>query len=306
MSARFPHIVGLVSAPHTAMHADGSLNLGLIEKQAATLASAGVVGAFVCGTTGEGQSLTTGERMQIAQRWRDVAGKDLKVIVHIGHTSLAEAKGLAAHAQKIGADALGTLPPFFFKPGVNELVTFCAELAAAAPKLPFYYYHIPSMTGVNVKVCDFLSAAADRIPTLAGAKFTFEDLMDFARCLRMQDGRFDMLFGRDEVLLAGLSLGAKGAVGSTYNYAAALYLDIIKAFAAGDMARAQAQQARSIDFIQVLIKYGGTRASKAMMKMTGIDCGPVRSPLAPVSDAEYHSMQADLEKVGFFEYCTKA
>ncbi len=303
---RFPHIEGLVSAPHTAMNADGSLNLGMIEQQARTLSSAGVVGAFVCGTTGEGQSLTTDERMQIAQRWRDVAGKDLMVIVHIGHTSLAEAKALAAHAQKIGADSIGALPPFFFKPGVNELVAFYAELAAAAPKLPLYYYHIPSMTGVNIKVYDFLAAGGDKIPTLAGAKFTFEDLMDFARCLRMQDGRFDMLFGRDEILLAGLSLGAKGGVGSTYNYAPALYLDIIKAFAAGDLARAQSLQARSIDFIQVLVKYGGLRTSKAIMKMTGIDCGPVRLPLAPVGEQEYRSMQADLEEVGFFTYCTNA
>lgn len=302
----FPHIQGLVAAPHTAMYADGSVNLGMIEKQAAALASAGVAGAFVCGTTGEGQSMTADERMKVAARWREAAGGNLKVIVHVGHTSGAEAQALAAHAQQIGADAIAALGPFFFKPGLNELVAFCADLAAAAPRLPFYYYHIPSMTGVNVKVHDLLAAGGDKIPTLAGAKFTCEDLMDFGRCVRMQDGRFDMLFGRDEILLAGLSMGAKGGVGTTYNYAAALYLDIIHAFATGDLARAQAQQARSIDFIQVLVKYGGTRASKAIMKMTGIDCGPARLPLAAVGEQEYHSIHTDLERIGFFTYCTKA
>src|SRR3954469_8189210 len=120
------------------------------------------------------------------------------------------------------------MAPFFFRPGtVQELVDFMAQVAAAAPALPFYYYHIPSMTGVHIPAAEFLRAAADRIPNLAGVKFTFENLMDYAECVRFSGGRFDVLFGRDEMLLAGLSLGAHGAIGSTYNFAAPVYHRII-------------------------------------------------------------------------------
>ena len=85
MPAHPTPLLGLVAAPFTAFHTDGSLNLALIEKQAASLVANGVAGAFVCGTTGEGISLTVAERMQVAERWQQVAGPQLRVIVHVGH-----------------------------------------------------------------------------------------------------------------------------------------------------------------------------------------------------------------------------
>src|SRR5438105_15938504 len=109
-------LTGLIAAPFTAFHDDGSLNLALIEKQAASLLANGVTGAFICGTTGEGPSLTTAERMQVAERWQSAAGAQLRVIVHVGHTALGDCQALAAHAQQIGAAAIGCVAPFFYKP----------------------------------------------------------------------------------------------------------------------------------------------------------------------------------------------
>ena len=141
---------GLIAAPFTAMRQDGSLNLDFITKQAAYLIETGVSGAFVCGTTGEGQSLSTRERMEVAERWVEAAGTRLKVIVHVAHNSLEESQHSARHAEKIGAHAIASLGPTFFKPAtVEQLVDFCIPTAAAAPSLPFYYYHIPVMTGVE-------------------------------------------------------------------------------------------------------------------------------------------------------------
>ncbi len=80
-----PHVTGLVPAPHTPMHADGSVNLDTIDKQAELLIANGVSGVFVCGTTGEGMSLTVQERLDIAERWQALAGDTLQVIVHVGH-----------------------------------------------------------------------------------------------------------------------------------------------------------------------------------------------------------------------------
>jgi len=303
MSAR---LTGLIAAPFTPMREDGAVWLEQIEVQAAALAASGVSGGFVCGSTGESLSLTVPERKQVTERWVASAPDGLAVIAHVGHNCLAESQALAAHAQEAGAAAIGAMPPCFFKPAtLDALVDWCAAVAAAAPDLPFYYYHIPSMTGVDIFVAELLEAAADRIPTLAGVKFTYENLLDFSRCVQLGGGRFNMLFGRDEILLAGLALGADGAVGSTYNFSAPLYLRIIEAFEAGDIAAARAAQARAGEIIVALLKYGGMPAFKAVMAMIGVDCGPVRPPLRPLTPERSRSLRTDLERLGFFDDCNR-
>ena len=107
---------GLVAAPYTPMHPDGTINFDLIGNYSRMLAANGVRGAFVCGTTGESMSLTVEERLRVAERWRATAPGELDVIVHVGHTCLADCVTLAAHAQSIGARAIGAMAPFFFKP----------------------------------------------------------------------------------------------------------------------------------------------------------------------------------------------
>jgi N-acetylneuraminate lyase len=297
---------GLIAAPHTPMHADGSLDLDRVERQARFLRSNGVKGGFVCGSTGEGPSLTSAERKAVVERWLQEAPADFPVIVSVAHTSLGECRALAEHAQEKGAAGVAAIAPYYFKPArVQELVSFCAEVARAAPELPFYFYHIPALTSVALPVRDFLLAAKEEIPNLVGVKYTYEDLADFGRCVELDDGRYNMLFGRDEMLLAGLALGAKGAVGSTYNYAAPLYLRLIEAFEKGDMASARAAQSRSREFIELLFRFRGVSAGKAIMGLVGLDMGPVRLPLRDLADDERLILKAELERIGFFEYCCK-
>ncbi len=121
----------------------------------------------------------------------------------------------------------------------------------------------------------------------------------YTQCLNLEDGRFNILFGRDEILLAALALGATGAVGSTYNYMAPVYHQIISAFQAGDMETARHWQMLSIQIIAVMARHGGLPAGKAMMKILGLDCGPVRPPLKNVSAEQYAALQNDLACVGF-------
>jgi N-acetylneuraminate lyase len=136
-------------------------------------------------------------------------------------------------------------------------------------------------------------------------KFTHENLMDFGRASEVSSGKYTLLFGRDEILLSGLALGARGAVGSTYNFAAPLFLRIIEAFDRGDMIAARRDQSRAMDFIEILNRHGGLAAGKSVMKLVGVDCGPVRLPLRAVSAAEEKSLREGLERVGFFDYSCK-
>jgi N-acetylneuraminate lyase len=287
------------------MGANGAINLNAVDPYARWLHHHQVVGAFICGTTGEGMSLTLNERQQLAERWVATAPSGLRVIVHVGHNSLPDCRTLAAHAQSIGADSIACISPFFFKPaGVAALVDWCAQVADAAPRLPFYYYHLPSMSGVSLKVSEFLRVAAARIPTLAGVKFTYEDLDDFECCLQYEDARFDILFGRDELLLSALRRGARGAVGSTYNYAAPLYQALIAAYAQGDQAKAEDLQALAVRMIRQFLECGAhpVAAFKWFMSRVGVDCGPVRLPLHEPTPEQISALEPKLEASGIFAW----
>lgn len=295
---------GLIAAPFTPFQADGRLALDVIPQQAAQLVADGVSGAFVCGSTGEGASLTLTERQQVAEAWIRSAPASLSVIVHVGHTAVAESCELARHAAESGAAAFAAYAPHYFKPGsIEDLVRCCETIAAAAPSLPFYYYHIPSMTGVGLSCEAFLSVAHERIPNLAGIKFTHENLMDYLACLRFADGRYDILFGRDECLLAALALGAQGAVGSTYNYIAPIFHQLRTAFAAGDLDQARALQEKANRIIQLMIDHGGQSAGKVIASLRGVDLGPVRAPLRPLNAAQTKQLRAALVAVGWLTDC---
>jgi N-acetylneuraminate lyase len=295
-----PRLTGLIAAPFTPMHADGSINLGVIQRQSRALGEGRIGGAFICGTTGEGFSLTADERIQIAEQWMAVAPRSLSVIVHVGHQSISESRALAAHAEKIDVSAFATTAPTFFRvTKLEQLVEYCEEVAAAAPSLPFYYYHFPAMTGADFLMVDFLKLASKRIPNLAGIKFTHENLMDYTRCLNFAEGRFNILFGRDEILLAALAMGAAGAVGSTYNYMPEIYHSLIEAFNEGDFEAARQSQTQAIQVIAIMSRHGGLPAGKAMMNLVGLDCGPVRPPLQNISSDTFELLTNELEAVGF-------
>ena len=297
-------IQGLVAATHTPFHADGSLNLAIVETQAAHLLATGVGHAFVGGTTGESSSLTLAERQALAARWFEVTrGSALKGIVHVGANCLANSRTLAAQAQELGAVAVSALAPSYFKPGsVATLVASMAEVASAAPELPFYYYEIPSMTGLALSPSGFLDQAAERIPNLAGIKFTSSNLMEYQLCRASHDGRFDIPFGFDEMMLGALALGAKGAVGSSFNFAAPIYNRLIAAFERGDLISAREEQMRSVQTIQRLASRGYMGAAKAVMKMLGVDVGPARLPCGNLDDAQTQALRLELEQLGFFEW----
>jgi N-acetylneuraminate lyase len=295
---------GLVAATHTPFSADGQLNLDMVEKQAEHLFKSGVGAVFIGGTTGENHSLSVAERLALTQQWSDVArGSKLRLVVHVGSNCLVDARSLAAQAQSLGVSAIAAFAPSYFKPdSLESLIASCAEIATAAPRTPFYYYDIPSFTGVRLSMPDFLSLASERIPTLAGIKFSNPDLMAYQRCLHTLDGRFDMPWGFDEYLLAALALGGQGAVGSTYNFAAPIYLRLIAAFERGDIVAARAEQYRSVQMIDLIASYGFIPASKAVMEFLGIEVGPARLPFTNLQNEKRDRLRSSLEKLGFFSW----
>lgn len=295
-------VQGLIAAAFTPFHEDGSINFTLIPALVDKLAADGLRGIFVCGSNGEGPNMTTAERMEVAAAFTKAANKRLLIFVHVGHSSIAEARTLAAHAQQIGADAISAVAAFYFKPtSVQNLADSMALIAAAAPELPFYYYHIPHLTGVGMDMIEFLKIAGPAIPNLAGIKYTATTLQEYQACLQYKNGQYDILYGLDEMLLPAMAVGAKGAIGSTYTFAAPLYLQTMEAFRKGEMERAQTLHAYMVEVIRVLVKYPPIPGQKAIMQMLGWNLGPCRLPLTTFPEAAYAKFHDELAALSFFE-----
>ena len=303
-----PPLHGLVAATHTPFHHDGSLNLAVVEKQAAHMLQWKVGVVFIGGSTGEGHSLTIEERCQLAARWTAVVrGAALRVIVHVGTNCVEDARTLSAQAEQLGAAAIGALAPTYFKPrDLATLIATMARIAAAAPETPFYYYDIPALTGLNHSMPDFLAQAPAHIPTLAGLKFTNPDLMAYQYVLRADGGKWDVPFGVDEHFLGALAMGARGAVGSGFNFAAPVYTRLMKAFVAGDLPTAREEQFRGVRLIKLLASYGYMGAAKATMQMLGIDVGPARLPNTTLTTEQAAKLRGELEALGFFDWLSPA
>ena len=301
-------IVGLIDAPFTPLDDRGNVNYAPIEAYAALLARNGLRGVFINGSSGEGYLLSDDERRRLAERWMGVVPQGFKVIVHVGSTCVRASRQLAEHAAAIGAWGIGTMaPPFPKVSRVEELVAYCEEIAAGAPQLPFYYYHIPAFNGAYLPMTDFLKAVDGRIPNFAGIKYTYESLYEYNQCRLYGDGKFDMLHGQDETLLPSLAMGgARGGICGTTNYNAPCLTGILDAWAAGELERARALQNYAQDVINVICHYrGNIVAGKRIMKLIGLDLGRNRTPFQNMTDEEEARMRAELEAIDFFNRCNR-
>ncbi len=292
---------GLIPAAHTPFHADGGLNLAAVSLQADLYRDSGVKGVFLCGTTGEWASLAIDERRALLERWLEVAGDDMTIATHVGHHCQSDAVALATHAHKAGAHAVAVMAPSYFKPAtVRDVVEFCAPIAAAAEPLPFYYYHIPGATGVRLSPADVLHEARFRIPTLKGLKFSDIDPLELQRAIALDEGAFDVFLGCDEGLLAGYVFGVKGSIGATYSFTAPHFERMRAALVAGDLVQARARQLQAALMVKTLADFGFLAASKAVMKLIGVDCGPMRPPIASLTDSETRSLAEKLARFDVF------
>ena len=299
-----PPLHELVAAVHSPFHADGSLAPEVVRTQATFLAANGIRTVFITGTTGECHSLTCAERLSLYDAWSDArATHGLRVVAHVGANAIGDARMLARRASELKFDAISAFAPSYHKPpDLSALVEWCALIASEAPGLPFYYYDIPSLTAVSFPMERFLAEAPARIPTLAGIKFTNPDLMSYRRSLDAAGSRFDLPWGVDEMLLAALATGARGGVGSTYNWAPKLYLNLRAAFEGGDWDTARRLQSVSISMVDAISATGFMGTAKALLRQLGVPVGPARPPLGNPAAGEIETLLARLRQLGFDEW----
>lgn len=296
-------IEGLIAPVFTPLKENGELCLEKIADYATDLKKKKLSGAFILGSSGEGMLLSTRERKAVVEEWSKYGSDNFRLIVHVGDTSYQEAQELAIHARENNVFSISSMGPVFLQPKrVEELVEYCYQIASVVPELPFYYYHIPVRTGIQASMLDFLRIGSQRIPNLAGIKYTHSNFMEMQQCLAFDNGRFDIVHGSDATLICGLVIGIKGGIGTTYNFIPHVYYKIIEAFNAGDISEAKTHQMFSVQVNDIMARYGGgIVVGKAMEKLAGLDCGPCRIPLKNLSEAEAALMKEELEAIGFFD-----
>mmetsp|Transcript_16177 Transcript_16177/g.41627 ORF Transcript_16177/g.41627 Transcript_16177/m.41627 type:complete len:338 (+) Transcript_16177:53-1066(+) len=301
-------IKGVMAATYTPMKNGGmELDLTKVKPYAAHLASINVTHAMPAGTSGESVSLTVSERKQLAEEWAKVApGIGVKVYIHVGAESLLDAIELARHAATLpGVSGIVCMPPVYFKPSLETLHDFLAAVSGAAPALPIWYYHIPVFTGVlQGRAHELLQLAekTGKLPKLMGIKFTDYDLADFTACLQVANGKYNLLFGRDDKGLSALMLGCDGVVSSTVNYSPTLR-EVVQLYAKGDLRGAAAAQQKNADLCDTFGPYGldAKNVQKAIMRMVGVDVGPSRLPYQDLTPSEYAALEAKLQSKGFID-----
>lgn len=296
----------LIAATYTPMRQDYTLNLDIIREYGQFLKSNKVEGAFVNGSTGDFVSMSTNERKQLIAAWSKNKPENFFLTNHVGHTNLREAQELAAHSESL-ADAICVLPPYYFKPKtLQRLLFYCTEIAKSAPSIPFYYYHIPVLTGVDYPMIDFLEMAVKTIPNFAGIKYSHNNPSDFKKCLNFKNGSQNILFGVDEELVSSLPLGATGWVGSTYNHLAPLYYDIIASFRNGDSRKAEELQKKAVLFVGTLDSISGFNgAGKSFMRLFGLDMGPSRFPHNTMTNQQLKIVVEQLSQKGLLPHFSK-
>eukprot|EP00928_Gymnodinium_smaydae_P089269 TRINITY_DN73258_c0_g1_i1.p1 TRINITY_DN73258_c0_g1~~TRINITY_DN73258_c0_g1_i1.p1 ORF type:complete len:365 (-),score=69.81 TRINITY_DN73258_c0_g1_i1:103-1197(-) len=282
-------IKGRVTAVLTDYNDDGSLNLQSIPEMAKFQRRMGVAGVFVGGTTGDSVAMTLAERKALAEAWAPEArAQGLTFIVHVGAEALGDAVDLAQHAERIGADAIGAMPSIFFKPATVEIAAmWLQKIGAAAPKLPLYYYHIPSMTGVVFKMLDLIKAVEQvGVPQFVGVKYTglYEPQcwIDFERCRAYKGGRYEVFCGREEMTVQALAVGTEGFIGSQMNFAADVYASIASAWPNATRALQIQAVGQNLLTSYMGILPSGVKGEHVVMEYAGLPMGSPRLPsLAP-------------------------
>ncbi|MDG2095726.1 MAG: dihydrodipicolinate synthase family protein [Phycisphaerales bacterium] len=291
---------GLSAATYTPTNDDGSLNLDVVPAYAEHLGKSAVNSVFICGTTGESVSFTMSERIDLIEAWCPEAKKQgLATIFHAGSPCQSEAIEMSKAAAAAGVDVIAAMAPPCIPPAsVDDLVEFLKPIAKAAGETPFLFYDNPSRSHVDFPPTLTLDAMMGSIPNFAGVKLTRCDLENLEQAVETCGDDAQVIFACDQMLLFGLQLGVKSAIGAAYNHSAGLFQQMMNAHEAGDMITATAAHDKVVVMIDVLEDHGIIPAGRTVMKLAGLDLGPPRPPLRPITKRSAAELANALEALG--------
>lgn len=280
----FSKYQGIIPAFYACYDEAGAISPDAVRALTRYLIGKGVNGLYVGGSSGECIYQSVAERKLVLENVMAEAKGRVTIIAHVACNNTADSRELAAHAESLGVDAIAAIPPIYFKLPPYAIAQYWNDISAAAPNTDFIIYNIPQLAGVALST-DLLREMLKN-PRVIGVKNSSMPTQD----IQMWRDEGAIVFnGPDEQLISGLAMGAVGGIGGTYAAMPELYLAIYALTQAGDLAAAREIQNEACRIIYKMCSARGNMYAviKAILrKQGGPDCGGVRLPLAPLTQAD--------------------
>lgn len=258
------------------------------------LITEGAEGLYLTGSTGEGFLMNQEERKKVVEITMDENKGRLPVIVHVGAISTKLSLELTHHASEFKADAISSVPPFYYRFGEAEVIEYYRELAAATD-LPMIVYNIPLAGEMGYDTIVKLA----KLPNVAGVKYTASTHYEMTMLKKDLGEDFMVYSGSDEMALSGLMAGADGLIGSTYNAIGDTVLALDKAFHGGDLELSKEIMDEMVLTIMKMLSYGSLMSLlKAINRWLGSDAGYSRAPFFNFTSEQEEEMKKEFIKFG--------
>ena len=249
---------------------------------------------IICGTTGESSTLTHDEHDECIRFAVEYVAGRVPVIAGTGSNSTAEAIRLSTHAEKVGADALLLVTPYYNKATQKGLIEHYKKIANSVT-IPIIMYNVPSRTGVNI-LPETAVTLAKEVDNIVGIKEASGNIGQVARLAALADGCIDIYSGNDDQIVPLLSLGGIGVISVLSNIAPKMTHDIVASYLNGDVETSRKLQLQAMDLNDVLFCEVNPIPLKAALNMMGMCEGNLRSPLCEMSEAHKEQMKSALER----------
>lgn len=283
-------LTGIIPALLTPFDENGNINTDALERLIDWNIEKGVNGFYVGGSTAEAFLLTESERNLVYEVAAKAAGGRVPLIAHVGSISTDQAIRFAKTAERLGYDAVSAIAPFYYKFSFAQIRQYYFDIAGATG-LPMIIYNFPNFSGVNLTVEQVAEFFADE--RFIGIKHTSNDFFSLEQFKKRFPDK-TVLNGFDEMLLAGLSMGADGGIGSTYNLMAEKYIELIRLFRAGQTDRALVIQDECNRIIRALCRVGVMEGEKEVLCQLGFAFGGARRPFSELTAEQKAFLKAEI------------
>ena len=287
-------IHGIIPAMVTPLNKSGEINETALRRLVDFLIDGGVHGLFANGSQGEFWAFSFEEKRRVLEIVVEQTAERVPVYAGTGAITTREAAALTKDAQDVGVDAVSVITPFFIVPTPDELYGYYRDVAKAT-SLPVLLYGNPGRT--NVPLPPDLVRRLSEIDNIVGIKDSSGDLSLVLEYVRLTDKSFAVLLGRDTLICSGILGGAKGSIAATGNVAPALIVSIYDKVQAGDLDGARQAQKELAPLRNAFTWGSFPVVIKEALDLMGLEGGPARAPIGPVSDEKRQALKALLKEM---------
>ena len=283
----------------TPFKTDGEVNYEEFGRQIDFQVNNGTDAIIVCGTTGESACISEEEHLRVIDFCVKHVNHRVPVVAGTGSNCTDTAVYLSQEAEKIGADGLLVVTPYYNKATQKGLIDHYTIIANAV-HIPIILYSVKSRTGLNINP-ETVAHLVKNVPNIVGVKEASGDIAQVARIMALTDGKADLYSGNDNEVVPIMSLGGIGVISVAANVAPSYMHNLCMNYLNGDAAEARRMQLKVIDLVDALFCEVNPIPVKHAMNIMGMNAGPMRRPLSPMEPQNLERLKAAMRNFGLIQ-----